>query len=468
MLQVSHRVFRICRAAARQVIGICLKLLTGRGWQKHAMRRWIKFFLGVLTAVLLVTFFTVYFMFGAGIYGPPRENPPIFISGGTLFRAIDATLEANPGIVLENGRIACIGIDCGPAAGARRIDATGLFIMPGMIELHGHFAAITEDNADLSLTRLGWNMVRMRPDVRRRLHESGITTFRSVGDPRDYILELKRSLATGEIAGPRMFVTGPIFTAPDGHPVDGGKEANSSGFGGELVFTSDDPASIRQEVALLAEQGADGIKAVYQRRASTNDEMQIPTLSEASLQALVEEAHSHGLWVAVHVGPADEMLVALQAGADTIEHGVRKGNLISGEMLQMLVSNRVVYVPTLVHESGGELNLPALLGAGVLIGVGTDTNNPAMRYGDSYHNELQALVDAGMPAIDVLLAATRNGAIALGRESVLGTLETGGFADMLLVRGEPWQDIGDLRNIRMVIQDGMVVVDQPGEARNPQ
>jgi imidazolonepropionase-like amidohydrolase len=421
---------------------------------------WIKFFLGVLTAILLVTFFSVYFMFGVGIYTPPQETSQLYITGGTLFRALDASIEQNPGLVLEDGRITCIDFDCEPPAGARQIDATGLVIMPGMIELHGHFAAITADNANLGLTRLAWNMVRMRPDVRRSLHEHGITAFRSVGDPEDLILELKRYLTSGAIAGPRMFVAGPIFTAPGGHPAYGGSDPNTSGFGGNLAFQSNDPQEIRDKVALLAEGGADGIKAVYHAAVREDGEAPLPTLSEASLGALIEAAHSRGLWVAVHVGPGDELQVAIKAGADTIEHGVRMGKRISDEALQLLVNRQVVYVPTLGREPMGYLNIPALHNAGVMIGVGTDTNNPAMHYGDSYHAELAALVDAGMPAVDVMLAATRNGAMALGREAELGTLEVGKLADLLLVEGEPWSDITDLNRIRMVVQAGQVVVEQ--------
>ena len=426
------------------------------------MIRWIRFSLGLLVAVMLAVFFTLYFMFGVGIYKPSGTQSSLFIRGGNLFRGVDATVEENPGIQVVDGRIVCLGSLCEPLPDSRVIDATGLSIVPGLIELHGHFAAITADNADMNLTRLGWNMVRMRPDVRKRLHEHGVTSFRSVGDPRDFMIELKAYLQRGDIAGPRIFAAGPIFTAPGGHPAPGGRDPNPSGFGGNMAFQSDDPEAIRAEVALLAEQGADGIKAVFHGALSESGTTLLPTLSEESLRALIDEAHAHDMWVAVHVGPLDEIRKAIQAGADTIEHGVRAGNLVDAETLQLLVENEVVYVPTLGREPMGYLNIPALYEAGVVIGVGTDTNNPAMRYGDSYHLELQALVDAGMPDAEVLLAATRNGAKALGMEDVLGTLQAGYLADLLLVQGAPWNDIAELRNIRMVIQNGLVVVDQEG------
>src|SRR5690606_1006969 len=161
--------------------------------------------------------------------------------------------------------------------------------------------------------------------------------------------------------------------------------------------------------------------------------------------------------VAVHVGAQNEAGIVAELGATTVEHGVRNGNLVDEETLRQLVESEVVYVPTLGREPQGYLNIPALYEAGVTIGVGTDTNNPEMSYGDSYHQELQRLVDAGMPSFAVLLAATRNAARGLGVSSELGTLEQGKFADILLVRGEPWLDIAHLRNIDTVIQNGRIV-----------
>lgn len=421
---------------------------------------WIRNFLGVLVAVLLGLFFTFYFMFGRGIYEPPqRAQAHLFITGGTLFNGTGTGPQPNPGILLQEGRITCVGISCAAPDGARVVDASGLAILPGLIDLHIHFAAYTADNAGMSMSSLIWNMLQMRPDVRRSLLEHGITAIRSVGDPRDFILELKRYLARAEIAGPRLYAAGPIFTAPGGHPAYEGRDPNPSGFGGNMAFQSNDPGQIRQEVASLAESGADGIKAVFHGAADADGRVLLPTLSEESLRALIEEAHAHGLWVAVHVGPLDEVRAAVQAGADTIEHGVRQGNLIDSETLRLLAGSGVVYVPTLGREPMGYLNIPALYEAGVMLGVGTDTNNPEMHFGDSYHSELQAMVAAGLPEAEVLLAATRNGAIALGMASELGTVEVGKLADLILVRGEPWNDISTLQNPAMVIQKGMVMVE---------
>jgi enamidase len=297
-----------------------------------------------------------------------------------------------------------------------------------------------------------WDTARMMPGKRREALEAGVTSIRQLGDPRDVILEVKRMLEARELAGPRLFAAGPIFTAPGGHPTWGGRDPNASGLGGFMTFQSDDPAAVRAEVALLASQGVDGIKAVLHGAVSEDGQRVLPTLSDATFAALVAEAKAHDLWVAVHVGPAHQAGQAARAGVTTVEHGVRNGNRIDAATLQALVDNAVVYVPTLGQEPDGHLAIPALYAAGVVFGVGTDV--------DDYHDELGRLAAAGVPPAEVLVAATRNGARALHRDAELGTIEQGKAADIVLVRGMPWTDIADARDVVVVVQDGYVVVDR--------
>jgi imidazolonepropionase-like amidohydrolase len=205
-------------------------------------------------------------------------------------------------------------------------------------------------------------------------------------------------------------------------------------------------------VALLASQGVDGIKAVLHGNVSSDGQRVLPTLSPETLDALGEEARANGIWLAVHVGPDGQTEQAARAGATTVEHGVRDGNRIADGALQALLEHGVVYVPTLGVDADGAVNIPALLAAGVMLGVGTDE--------EDYHDELQRLATAGMPPAEVLLAATRNGARALQRPELLGTIEQGKVADLVLVRGAPWEDIAASRNVVAVIQGGYVAVDR--------
>jgi len=404
----------------------------------------------------------LYIGYNRNLYvGNAETAGEIFIHGGMLFDAVDGAVVANPGIVLKEGIITCIGSSCEAPPSAVSIDATNLSILPGLVELHGHFLLATKDNDSLSTPAFIWNIVQARPDVRQKLLEAGITSFRSLGDPQDGILMIKDQLDSGELAGPRLFVAGPIFTAPGGHPTINGRDPIVDGFGWQMTFQSDSASVVRTEVARLATQGIDGVKAILHGRTSDDGEVLQATLSLSTLNAISEEARTNDFWVAVHVGQTSEHVVdAINAGATSIEHGVRGGNLISTEALELLVSKEIVYVPTLGREPLGHLNIPALDDAGVIIGVGTDTNNPEMSYGESYHLELSYLVDAGLSANSALLAATRNGAIGLRKSEQLGTIEEGKFADLILVNGEPWNDISELKSVEMVIQAGHIVVDK--------
>jgi enamidase len=406
--------------------------------------------LGVVIGVLALAVAALYVAYVTTLFEPAQDaRREIVIRGGTLFDAASSQPRANPGIVLRDGVVACVGADCAASAGALEIDATGLAVLPGFIDLHRHFFGRREE---VSVVATIWNSARMMPGKRRELLEAGVTSIRQLGDPRDAILEVKRMLEARELAGPRLFVAGPIFTAPGGHPALGGRDPNSSGVGGFMTFQSDDPTAVRAEIARLAAQGVDGIKAVLHGNVSEDGRRVLPTLSDATFEALVAEAKAHDLWVAVHVGPAHQAGQAARAGATTVEHGIRSGNRVDDATVEALVDNGVVYVATLGHEPDGHLAIPTLYAAGVLLGVGTDEGD--------YHDELGRLAAAGVPPAEVLIAATRNGARALHRDAELGTVEQGKLADVVLVSGTPWSNIADARDVVAVIQDGHVVVDR--------
>jgi enamidase len=405
--------------------------------------------LGALLAAAALAIVALYFAYEATLYKPQQAaRRDVVVRGGTLFDATGTEPRANPGLVLHDGVIACIGANCALAADALEIDATGLAILPGFIDLHRHFLAYREN---VGIVATIWDVARMMPGKRRELLEAGVTSIRQLGDPRDAIVEVKRMLEARELAGPRLFVAGPIFTAPGGHPAYGGRDPNPGGIGGLFTFQSDDPAAVRAEIATLAAQGVDGIKAVLHGSVSADGRV-LPTLSDATFEALVAEAKAHALWIAVHVGPAHQTAQAASAQVTTVEHGVRSGNTVDDATLRALVDNGVIYVATLAQEPDGHLAIPALHTAGVRFGVGTDE--------DDYHAELARLAAAGIPPAEVLVAATRNGAAALHREHELGTLEEGKRADLVLVRGAPWDNVADTRNVVAVVQDGYVVVDR--------
>jgi enamidase len=305
---------------------------------------------------------------------------------------------------------------------------------------------------------------RLRPGVRRALLRAGVTTTRSVGDIKATILALRGLVAAGQLMGPRVFCTGPVFTAPGGHPAGTLYKGDAwlIRHGAREVTCSE---QARVAVKTLAAEGVDGIKAVYSGGA-------LPKLSYAVLHAIVEAAHAHALWVAVHTSSVDEVQEAIGAGADTIEHGITSGACLDAHSIALLRDSGVTYVPTLAvaqalwgtqqQERVATLlaNTAAAHGGGVRIGLGTDTQGGNMRFGASVHEELALLVRAGLTPSAALAAATRNAATALRMEHQLGTVEPGKLADLVLVEGEPWNRIGDAQNVRLVIQNGRIVCDE--------
>ena len=382
-----------------------------------------------------------------------QEN--ILIKNGTLFDAKSGDTRANPGILITSGIIQCIGAQCEVPVGVKTIDATGKSIMPGLIDLHGHFFSSSSTHSHF--IKMLWEQIRFLPKARAELIESGITSYRSLGDISPQIFDLKHALKSNRLAGPRLFISGPIFTVSGGHPTQ--RKDISPWVMKNMTFQSDDPEQVIAKVLQLAQLGTDGIKVVYQGYADHEGDVAMPRMSLDTLKAISQTARDNGMWVAVHSGSASETLEAVDVGISTIEHGIRHGNLINNTLLERVVDKNVVYVPTLGREPQGHLNISRLISANVLIGVGTDS--PVRENGkSSYYQELKRLVDAGMSAKEVILAATKNGAQALKMSDKLGTIESGKYADLLIVDGEPWNNITDIEHVTTVIIDGRIAHSQ--------
>ncbi|NQY63169.1 MAG: amidohydrolase family protein [Alteromonadaceae bacterium] len=407
---------------------------------------------------LLIIFITAIFMIAYQkdlyVWQNPQQN--MWITNGQLFDGTSEQAIKNPGILVENGKISCLGSTCKRPQDVIHIDATGKGIVPGLIDLHGHILSAKAEGIQQSIPAMIWDQLRFLPSVRRELIAAGITSYRTLGDVMPAIFQLKEELNEQNLAGPRIFIAGPIFTIKDGHPSQ--NKRIPDWVLERATVQSDDPVYVKQQIAALAKQGIDGVKVVYQSYTDDQGVVIMPRISNKTLHAITSEARKHGLWVAVHTGTPEETDEAIAAGITTIEHGIRHGNLIETKMMKKIVENNIIYVPTLGREPKGHLNIASLNQSGVMFGVGTDSP-VEMINGNSYRKELSRMVKAGIPDVKALLAATRNGADALGKSDELGTIEVGKFADILLVDGQPWQDITELKNIDMVILSGRIALD---------
>ena len=361
-------------------------------------------------------------------------------------------------ITVADGKILSIAATP-PARATVTIDGTGKTALPGLIDAHIHMlVGITE--ADTRTFINDALKERLQAFLRH-----GVTTVKSTSDPTDLILDIRQDLRDGTLAGPRLLVVGPSFTARGGHPAtticrgDAWCRANRAA-------EVDSEEQARREVRRLAQSGVDAIKVVYSR-GEPEFKTSFPTLRLEIVKAIVEEARSLGLPVTAHVTEEPMALEVLAAGVSGVEHGPN-APLDSNALARALKSPERSLVPTLATlaaRTTPSLQLrsqttAALHKAGVRIVVGTDTRQQ-MPPGLSTIQEIELLVKAGLSPEAALKAATSVAARHLGLEKEIGTLETGMSADILLVRGDPLRNIADLHQVEAVVQTGRIVF-RPG------
>lgn len=352
--------------------------------------------------------------------------------------------------------------------GRRQIDAGGRFLMPGLIDSHIHlndfYNATAENFMEAYLNqRLPKNLMD--------LLAAGVTTIKSVGDPEEYILQTRGKLARGELLGPRLFATGPCFTAVCSHPATT-VYGHNPWYRKRAAFETDSASGARDEVKRLAERGVDAIKIIHQGGCRGHGEPYYLTIKELNLhaeifrlpldvlEAIIDEAHKHGLKATVHTFDEDAAINVLEAGADGLEHGIVNQRITSDRIIELLKRNRATYVPTLwiVGSEVTYANLKQLAEADVRVSLGTDSFCGHGNWGENTIIEAERMVQAGLAPAKVLEMATKNGAEHLGVDN-LGTIAPGKLADLILVDGDPTINISALRKLSMVMKNGEVVID---------
>ena len=401
--------------------------------------------------------------------GAPVERSDVLITNARL---IDGTGGIKEGamIAISGNRIEGIFSDGEPREGDLTIDAGGRTVMPGLIDSNVHILVDEPVVDENTLAEYLENSVRKNL---AGFLSHGVTTVRSAGDPEDAILELRQLIEEGKIEGPRLLVVGPVLSAPGGHP-SVTLFADNSWVRERLVAEMARVEDVKETIDRLAGKGVDGIKIVYQGSDDGSptylygDRISIRRLPREIMEAIIEESHRHGLRVTAHTFEEEGVIPVVEAGVDSLEHGVVAKTPVSEPVVEMLREAGVFYIPTLQVFRAAEAreramaNLKQLSEAGVKIVLGTDTvgGTPA---GANTISEAERMVEAGMSPAQVIQAATRTAAEHLGRGDDLGTLETGKLADLIIVEGDPLENISVLRTPWVVMQDGRVVVDNRQE-----
>jgi imidazolonepropionase-like amidohydrolase len=351
------------------------------------------------------------------------------------------------------------------------IDAKGCTVIPGLMNLHSHpqrrHARFLQGSA--ALFRGGLSKVEELPNTQRilmalknawvELLEDGVTTQRDAGSKDYTIVELRDALRDGIFKGPRILSAGPILAMTGGH----GTRGMDSG------FETDGPDEMGKVVRKNLKAGVDWIKLCVSGGGAgihMGDHPSIVEYSEEEIRVAVVEAHNRKKRVMVHSMAAESTKRAVRAGVDCIEHG----KLLDTEAIHMMRDKGVFFVPTMTasintirkeREAGNkkiadmmeELNRPhrwvvsKCFESGVLIGTGSDTLGQILQ-------EMENFVDCGMTRADALIAATLNSARVLGLERDLGSVEEGKIADLVVLEGNPLEDLAALRKIKLVILGG--------------
>jgi imidazolonepropionase-like amidohydrolase len=354
------------------------------------------------------------------------------------------------------------------------MDLTGRTVIPGLIDVHCHFTSDLDRSPGFGPRphrhgeaprpkELGYFVMAASA---RAIIRSGFTTIRDVGNYDDEALVTGEAIDLGIIPGPRVFSCGRIISAT----------APGGAIFGTMYREADGPWDMRKAVREQIRRGASYVKFMATGARSVVDEDPEPAqMTQEEMEAIVDEAHRMGKRVAAHAEGLHGTRWAVEAGADTIEHGLSLHR--APDLLELMASKGVVLVPTLstfhdlaerfvtdfaeslVEQAKRQLDeayrtVEAARQAGVTMALGYDSGPPG-----ASAQEMMRLSDAGMNPVEAISAATGGGAAALGRED-LGTLTPGAIADLIVVRGNPDENLrllADPESIDLVIKDGEVV-----------
>ncbi len=391
-----------------------------------------------------------------------------------------------PGVVVvTDGKVAAVGAGAAIPAGAQVIDLGDATLLPGFIDAHTHLTMMyREDYTKAMLDGLQQTIPEKAIDATvnaRVTLMAGFTTVRDVGSEDFLDVGLRNAIDKGVVPGPRMLICVHAIGATGGHCDETG--FRSGVFGKETgpeegVINGADQA--RYAVRLAHKYGATIIKTCATGGVlSLADAVDTPQLTQAELDALVDEAHALRLKTAAHAHGAEGAKRAIRAGIDSIEHG----SFLDDEALDLMKQHGTYYVPTLMALQGlseqiakgvaipppirvkADMAIASLhqtfqkaLAKNIKIGLGTDAAvYPHGRNAEEFHQ----MVDLGMKPVDALKAGTSSDADLLGLSAKIGTLEVNKLADVVAVPGDPIQNIRQTEHVFFVMKEGVIYKNDP-------
>ena len=420
----------------------------------------------------------------------------VLVRGVSLIDGTGAGLQNNVDIRIQEGQIVEIGAELAAFENSEVIDGSGKYVIPGLIDTHVHLDAPV--------------VFQLTPDEKTQIIEhtpasflyNGVTTVLNVSSEVDWIFEQRQAEREDKLISPRIYAMGRSLTPEGGW---GGRH------GGALVDAEDAVARAQDYI----NRGTDGFKVIIEDGLGASGTY--VRMSEEMMMAISRIAKENNVPIYTHAINLDEFHSAVKMSSRAIIHGLEDPVPTDDSIFQDMVDNNIAMVPTqslweafLRHdEAAADLDDPILRAsvphflldymqdpvyraeetkrflavanmpvykwaekkipifmenilkahkAGVLLATGTDAGGPVGFNFQGYNLpwEVKLFVQAGLSPMDALVAATHNGAMVMGVEDQLGTVEVGKLADLLLLTANPLEDIENIRKIETIIYKGKV------------
>ena len=413
----------------------------------------------------------------------PQDNTLRIILPGKLIDGVSDKTQEGMAVAIRGSVIEWVGpasqSDSLDNVGAQTetLDFSGGTLLAGLFDIHTHTNMPGDGRTGEQVNDDDTDEVRLLRSAQNTALAvaSGVTTMCDCGSWNRNAFALKEGLALGIVEGPRVLVSGPPLTVKLGHLWY---------MGGETVGVD----AVRSRVVELVDQGADFIKVAASGGSTSTSDPYSAAYSVEELSAIVDEAHNRDRTVLAHCRCTDAINVALDAGVDTILHCAFYDNdgsyRFDQKTADRLAISEVWLNPTMglgnanrerlikikaereltpdeedrlerstVSGANSLAQFSALVTAGVKLVGGSDCGWSYYPFGD-FQGEIMSLHKAGLSPLEAIYAATRSPAAALCKLDTIGTVETGKEADLLIVNGDPSQDLECLRDVVAVFKGG--------------
>ena len=408
---------------------------------------------------------------------PPTTPQFTILKAARLIDTAAEAVQEQAAILLEGNTVRQIGtaetVHAPEGASVQEIDYGDATILPGLVDSHVHLNGIGDGRAGDELVTLPDEVltVQSAQNARRHLY-SGVTTLRDCGAKNSTTFMLRQAVDLGIVPAPRLILAGRPVAIIGGH---------LSYFGTAATGVDECRAAVRQ----LIKEGADFIKITATGGSTRTSHPLRPSFNVEELRAICDEAHRFGKHAAAHCASSQGMANSLDAGIDTIIHGVHKdpdgADTYRPDITERIAEQGVFVNPTLGqgvarirmledmqslttaqqaeldaarHTSDARMDhFARMRDAGVVMAAGSDSAWSYYPMGD-YQTDIEAHAMAGMSNMEAIVSATRDAARSCCIDSLVGTLDPGKQADVLVVNGNPLDDLADLRQVADVFLAG--------------